>query len=460
MEKQSEQQTWWLKNKKLLLRIGMIALLAVVIVLIILIILGYIFNWDWTGLNATDFTSTPQKTTRIIVYQPGKTLWDWLGLLGVLAIPVVVGFFTFQQGRASDKSRMHQKETELEIAQQQHTTELEITMDNQRENVLQAYIDKMSELLVEKQLRDTKPDSDVRTIARVRTLTVLDQLDGLRKRSIVIFLAESGLISFVSPPEGDIESSIILLAGANFSEANLFAMRLDKINMRNVSLHKANLAYTFLNAANLSGADLSEANLYLADLNGTNLFYANLSGADLRSAGLEEANLAVAKLIATDLRGTRLKGANLWGVTLRDPILARDELSGANLSHTNLNDSNLGGVNLSKANLSEAILSRTNLHGANLSGANLSGAHFFGDIDLSGADLSEANLRGAFFHGKIDLNGANLSRADLSNIQFTYCEINLSETNLKDASGITIEQLEKETTLLKSATMPDGSIHP
>ena len=78
MEEQAKQdQTWWQKNKKLLMRIVLIALLTVVIVLIILIIfLGYILNWGWTGLNATDLTSTPQKPTSIIVYQPGKTLWD------------------------------------------------------------------------------------------------------------------------------------------------------------------------------------------------------------------------------------------------------------------------------------------------------------------------------------------------------------------------------------------------
>jgi hypothetical protein len=138
-EKTERQQNWWQKNKRLLMRTGLIALVVVVIVLIILIILGYIFNWDRTGLNATNFISTPQNTTRIIVYQPGKTLWDWIELLGVLAIPAVVGLFTFQQGRASDKSRQQQKETEFAIA-----------TDNQREQALQAYIDKISELILKR----------------------------------------------------------------------------------------------------------------------------------------------------------------------------------------------------------------------------------------------------------------------------------------------------------------------
>ena len=83
---------WWQQIKKHPVAIVLIALLAVVIVLVILIILGYIFNWDWTGLNATDFTSTPQKITRTIAYQPGKTLWDWLQLLIIPAVLAVAGY--------------------------------------------------------------------------------------------------------------------------------------------------------------------------------------------------------------------------------------------------------------------------------------------------------------------------------------------------------------------------------
>ncbi len=58
----------------------------------------------------------------------------------MLAIPVAVGLFTFQQGRASDKSRQEQKQRELDI-------QLRVATDNQREVALQAYIDKMSDLI-------------------------------------------------------------------------------------------------------------------------------------------------------------------------------------------------------------------------------------------------------------------------------------------------------------------------
>ena len=62
----------------------------------------------------------------------GKTLWDWLGLLAALAIPVAVAFgtlwFTTQQGKVSARENT----------------------DNQQEAVLQTYINVMSELLLDK----------------------------------------------------------------------------------------------------------------------------------------------------------------------------------------------------------------------------------------------------------------------------------------------------------------------
>ena len=46
---------------------------------------------------------------------------------------------------------------------------------------LQAYLDQMSTLLLEKDLRNSEEDSEVRTLARARTLTVLERLDPSRK---------------------------------------------------------------------------------------------------------------------------------------------------------------------------------------------------------------------------------------------------------------------------------------
>jgi hypothetical protein len=67
-----------------------------------------------------------------------------------------------------------------------------LAVENQRaqDAALQAYLDQMSQLLLDegRPLRQPKEGDEVRTLARARTLTVLPRLDGERKASVVRFL--------------------------------------------------------------------------------------------------------------------------------------------------------------------------------------------------------------------------------------------------------------------------------
>lgn len=259
------------------------------IVLLVLFIVsfvgGYWLKWDWTGF-------------------PAKTLWDWLNLLGVLAIPIVAGFgvawYTTKQTQASEAANEQQRKTELEIAEKRHKagqeaaekrhqTELAITTDNQREAALQAYMDKMWELLLVNDLQTSPVDDKVRKIARVRTLTVLRMLDPSRKASVLRFLYEAGLI--------DKDKSIVDLDGANLAHTNLSGNK--------------------LNNANLEGAYMSEADLSFADLTGTNLMKTYLWGAKMYGTNLSNTCLMGTILCATKLEGANLSDANLDGAFLR-----------------------------------------------------------------------------------------------------------------------------------------------
>ena len=158
-----EQPPWWKKHKRHVVIFSII----IVWVIIALIFAGY-WYWGWAGFA-------------------GKTLWDWLNLLGVLAVPAVVGLATIwiteRQGQTSEAANKQQHETDMQIAE-----------DQQQEAALQTYFDKMSELLLEKRLRESEQNAEVRNIARARTLTVLRRLDAERNRSLLQFLSESGLI--------------------------------------------------------------------------------------------------------------------------------------------------------------------------------------------------------------------------------------------------------------------------
>jgi hypothetical protein len=347
----------WLRSFWQYIRKHRVAAIITALVLVMgLIFAGY---WlDWTGFNGYNQVTTahtirgPSAGTvvRTEVYQPGKSLWDWLQLLGVLAIPVAVGFGTVwfthtQQQRdqlladqratsereAAEKRAQTERdaaekraEAEREAAEKRAQTEREIALDSQREAALQAYINKMSELLIQQELCRSNPDAEARIVARVLTLTVLPRLDGERKARVLQLLYESKLIGK--------DNKIVDLSGADFTGAYLIGTNLHEAFLGGAILDEADLG-----GANLTGADLHEANLTGADLTGADLRGAYLCGAGLIGAHLNgtylnEANLRGAYLTGADLTGAYLLEANLRFAKVTDEQLAKAEsLEGATM---------------------------------------------------------------------------------------------------------------------------------
>jgi uncharacterized protein YjbI with pentapeptide repeats len=110
---------------------------------------------------------------------------------------------------------------------------------------LQAYLDQMSQLLLDKDkpLRQSEEDSEVRILARARTLTVLARLDGLHEVQVVQFLYESDLIAADRPV-------VLDLGGADLSFANLIGA-----DLSDAVLGRAHLS----NARGVTEEQLTEA---------------------------------------------------------------------------------------------------------------------------------------------------------------------------------------------------------
>ena len=258
MEDQLEQhQKWWLKNKRLL----MSATITIITILIAFVLLVYWFGWDWTGFNSGEskitITSTSQGITTNTEIQPAKSLWDWLQLIGLLAIPIVVGlgtvWFTSRQTQVSEANRTQQSkeseanrekphQTDLEIAEKnrerEQETAIKIAADNQHAVAFRAYLEKMSELLIERGLAKPTPGDLVPKIARIQTLAVLLGLDSIRKGSVLQFLYESGLIN---KDYRIVDLSYADLSGAISVAFNLSGADLSNVNLSKVDLTEANL---------------------------------------------------------------------------------------------------------------------------------------------------------------------------------------------------------------------------
>lgn len=269
-------------------------------------------------------------------FHSAKTLWDWLDLLIVPAVLAVGGaLFTWTQRKTDREAEKRRAETQRDLA-----------AERERENALHAYLDKMTELMLEKDLRSSKKVDGVRYIARARTLTTLHRLDGMRKGVLLQFLCDSGLINKEVTDSGEVGEPPVYLFEADLRGANLTRAR----------LNGANLAF-----ADLRGADLRWADLSKADLTG-----ARLQGADMRRAVLVETDLHEADLSKTDLRRTILRDANLQEALLNGANLQATGLIRANLRSADLNGADLRGAKLGEANLHGALVTSEQLGRARL----------------------------------------------------------------------------------------------
>jgi hypothetical protein len=154
-----------------------------------------------------------------------RQLWDWLTLGVVSAAIFLVGLLFSRRQR------------ELQEA---------VTREPEQDAALAAYLDQMSDLMIDQQLGKDRKDNleeHVRKVAQARTITVLLGLDKEHKRRPLKLVYELELLNEPDPV----------------------------LKLRNVGLDGANLSELTLRDACLEGADLRGADLHGADLEGSNL---------------------------------------------------------------------------------------------------------------------------------------------------------------------------------------------
>lgn len=263
----------------------LISLILIGIVLFILLIrVGY--TSQWTGLK-------------------GKTLWDWLTLLGTLAIPIVVVLATIGFGLWQTQG----------------------ALDQQRATILQTYIDNIQDLLIHDNLLLSSssdinnPYYDVAVSARARTLTALRGLDPQRKGVLLQYLYEANLIGF---KEGSQDTK----KGQEMWKRHPAIIRIWDADLSDTLLE----SFPFMEGIDLRFTNLSGAHLSGTFLDGANLVGANLEGTDLSYAVLEDTYLG------PDLRGVNLVGADLKGANLNNADLSGVDLTGVDLSCSIINE--------------------------------------------------------------------------------------------------------------------------
>jgi hypothetical protein len=214
------------------------------------------FGWDWKALigwkalvgyiNPTDATGRKDAVQVYAVIVAGV----------VAAITAAVGLANL---RLTRRNLEQQRELEAQRADEQRKLEAQRAQGT----ALQAYYEQIGKLLTEYDLRTTDRE-DIRELARGQTLTVLQEVNGKGKGSLLTFLHGAGLISKAG------KNPAVALTAANLRESDL-----RRIDLRTADLQEADL----------QGADLFGASLY---------FLANLQGANLQGARVANEQLAEA----------------------------------------------------------------------------------------------------------------------------------------------------------------------
>ena len=404
---------------------------------------------EWSGLRGA-----PLKETTTTSYAPGgeqtalnvatevvpkRTGWDWISvafipLIGALTIAAVGYLFNIKQ---------REREEAVQSLRAQ-------------DEALQQYLDQMSDLLCNQNLRSepegskpkwfqkftgeandiSRPKGSTRDLAQARSKAVLLSLDKEHKRRPLKLVHELGLIK-----KG---SCILELKNAG----------LDGADLSELTLHDAYLKRIDLRIADLKGADLEGCDLTLADLRGANLWRADLKGANLEQANLlpyDEQdperfsfhNLGKIDWSKERLRPLRLALVHKLRLSLAWHTFHKLRWRAGRLPMSKLTLTNLRGAIFTSNASGNARLCKAILCGADLTRAELTHA------DLTEAKLKEANLKEADLKGA-DLTGANLQSAYLEGANLR--EANLREANLRGAKKLVQEQLEQaigdETTKL------------
>jgi uncharacterized protein YjbI with pentapeptide repeats len=277
-------------------------LLVVSIVLFLLLLwLGYarapgIFGFgshivktvETVEYTSSDETGEPQKRSITTETQSARTVWEWLTVLAISAV-IGVGAILFSARQAEQQQEI------------QHT--------QANDDAIQTYFNRMGILLTEEDLRTSPDDSEARTLARSRTLTILSRLDPEGRSRVLEFLLEAELIQRIQQKD-----PVINLNGANLSGAFVpVDTDLSYADLSGTDLSDANLSETNLSTAYLVDSDLHNANLSRATLS-----YSDLGLADLSNADLSDTDLTLTKLNDADLSATDLTGADLWQADLND----------------------------------------------------------------------------------------------------------------------------------------------
>lgn len=232
-------------------------------------------------------SAVAQRSARSLLKNP--LLLSWLEIIGVIVIPLIIGVATIVVTYHQNQSNLELVKRQIEESRKQFDQSREETDRQRQEELLNSYVENMTFMLIDRNLREQQPGSSLQNAAIRRTISTMSLLNSDHNKELFEYLYSENLIALSQKMYENTENNV-------------------SSGGRIVDLRNTNLDYVDLESAELEGIDLEGVNLEHADLENTDL---------------ENANMKNSNLLEADLTGTQLEGANLEGAKITKEQLAK-----------------------------------------------------------------------------------------------------------------------------------------
>ncbi|CAF3646530.1 unnamed protein product [Rotaria socialis] len=435
----------------------------------------------------------------------GLRLGDILKFISSLLLPLALGVFTviitFQQQNAAKQ----QRDEDRKASQLQREQEKNLEEQRYKNEALDTFIKEMGKLLKESNGFLTA-NRVTATLARVKTLNILRELDAQRNMRVIRFLYEANQLAEVDG-HSPLDLSAAELRDMNFRRLSILKMKITNLSLTGVFLSNATFAgvdmeyvdfatnqfdnvnffsdyinnvsfsFTRLNNLNFSYGKFRNANFSFSSLFNVNFSFSALINTHLPSTQIENGNFSFAQLFDVSFSSAQLDHINFsfaqfYHVDFSSCVLLNISFSHARFVDVNFSTATLQNVDFSYATINNADFSYAQLLNVNFSFAILPSANFdgmtasyiefrkatciaalFSSATLSESSFRHSNIKHASFKDA-KLNNVDFFRANLYKADFSAAEI--EDSNLQSALSTQDVLKDGETIFHDSNLLNDG----
>lgn len=216
----------------------------------------------------SDFINVIAESIINSVHIPEIAIGPIIGSLITSITTLIIGFLTISN---IFSEQFLSRPLQIQDNNANYTLEL----DRYHQQILNEYLQQTQQLIINNSRQHLQQNP---LIIKAFTHATLAELDGKRKRYLIMFLKDAFFSKFYQ------QQLPSILTNADLQEAELSELDLAFLDFQSSDFSKANLSRANLHQSNLNQANLTNANLTNADLRGVSLEKANLTNTNLTNA--------------------------------------------------------------------------------------------------------------------------------------------------------------------------------